>query len=90
MDAVLHHMNDDHADDSLLIVRAFGDPDAVSATMTDLDHRGGTWAYTAGGAEAQLTVPWSREIDERPQIRQQIVFLYEDACERLGLEPRSH
>ena len=30
---VLHHMNDDHADDNLLFARAFGDPGATSARM---------------------------------------------------------
>uniref|UniRef100_UPI002594DDC9 DUF2470 domain-containing protein n=1 Tax=uncultured Gordonia sp. TaxID=198437 RepID=UPI002594DDC9 len=37
--AVLAHMNDDHADDSLLICRALGGrPDAVAARMTGFDH----------------------------------------------------
>ena len=34
VDAVLAHMNDDHTDDSLRIVQAFGHPDATAATMT--------------------------------------------------------
>jgi hypothetical protein len=88
--AVLHHMNDDHRDDSLLIARAFGDVDATAATMTTLDADGGTWVYTAGDAEHDLTVPWSTRLTERPQIRLEVVRLYEQACERLGLEPRPH
>ena len=40
--AVLRHMNEDHAEDSVLICRAFGGrPDATSATMTGLDATGG-------------------------------------------------
>lgn len=88
--AVLAHMNDDHNDDSLLIVRAFGAPDATAATMTTLDHRGGTWVYSVGDEHRELTVPWSTEIDERPEIRREIVRLYDLACERLGVEPRPH
>lgn len=88
--AVLAHMNGDHADDNLLIARAFGDPDAASATMVALDHAGGTWRFEAGGEERELTVPWSVEISERPEIRREIVVLYDAACARLGIEPRPH
>jgi hypothetical protein len=88
--AVLVHMNDDHNDDSLLIARAFGSPDATSATMTTLDHLGGTWAYDVGGEQRELTVPWSTRISERPEIRREIVRLYELACQRLGVQPRPH
>ena len=88
--AVLHHMNDDHGDDSLLIARAFGDPAATSATMTTLDGAGGTWTYTTADGEHELTVPWSGPISERPEIRREIVVLYDRACERLGLQPRPH
>jgi hypothetical protein len=88
--AVLAHMNDDHNDDSLLIARAFAAPDATSATMTTLDHLGGTWVYTVHDEKREVTVPWSAEIAERPEIRREIVRLYEQACERLGLAPRPH
>jgi hypothetical protein len=88
--AVLAHMNDDHNDDSLLIARAFATPDATSATMTTLDHLGGTWVYSVGDEQREVTVPWSGEISERPEIRREIVRLYDLACEKLGLEPRPH
>ncbi len=88
--AVLHHMNDDHTDDSLLIVRAFANPNATTATMTTLDHLGGTWVYEVDGEQLEATVPWSKEISERPEIRREVVVLYNAACERLGIEPRPH
>jgi hypothetical protein len=90
IEAVLAHMNSDHNDDNLLIARAFGDPDATSATMTTLDESGGTWIYSSGGAETGLTVPWSTTIAERPEIRREIVVLYDAACEKLGITPRQH
>jgi hypothetical protein len=88
--AVLDHMNNDHPDDNLLIVRAFATTDAAAAVMTDLDHLCGTWSYEAGDASAELTVPWSREISERGEIRREIVALYDAACARLGVTPRPH
>jgi hypothetical protein len=91
VDAVLAHMNDDHRDDNVLIVKAFAARDIDSAVMSDLDHRGGTWRYTSEGEEHELHVPWSSgEITERPEIRREIVVLYDAACEQLGVEPRPH
>ncbi|MEP6482234.1 MAG: DUF2470 domain-containing protein [Rhodoglobus sp.] len=90
VDAVLAHMNSDHTDDNLLIVRAFAAPDATSATMTTLDHRGGTWTYALAGSDHELTLPWTAEISERPEIRREIVALYDSACAALGIEAREH
>ncbi|MGE3192164.1 MAG: DUF2470 domain-containing protein [Microbacteriaceae bacterium] len=91
VDAVLAHMNEDHRDDNVLIVRAFAARDVDSARMSDLDHRGGTWRYTCEGEEHELHVPWSSgEITERPEIRREIVVLYDAACAQLGVEPRPH
>lgn len=90
VDAVLAHMNGDHTDDNILIVRAFTGRDAESAQMIDLDHRGGTWRYTVAGDDAELHLPWSRELGERPEIRREIVSLYDAACTKLGVEPRPH
>ncbi|MGY0230403.1 DUF2470 domain-containing protein [Longispora urticae] len=56
--AVARHMNDDHAADSVLIVRAFGGvPAAVAVRMTGLDGDGMDFEVTsapsaAGGREA--------------------------------------
>jgi hypothetical protein len=88
--AVLAHMNGDHPDDNLLIARAFGDAEAASATMIGLDEAAGQWTYTVGGTSVALTVPWSTTISERPEIRREIVGLYDQACERLGITPRPH
>lgn len=90
--AVLHHMNDDHADDNLLIARAFGDRAASEARMVDLDGVGGDWLYRTApdGPETPLRVAWSGPISERPEIRREIVVLYDRACTELGIEPRPH
>ena len=83
-------MNDDHVDDSLLIARAFGSLDAETASMTDLDENGGTFIYTVGAEQHSVTVPWTAPISERPEIRREVVVLYDRACAVLGIEPRPH
>ena len=89
IEAVTGHMNSDHRDDNLLIVRAFGHPSATEATMTTLDAQGGTWSVTDDGGAHSLTVPWpGGEVSERPQIRRQVVELYRAACEKLGVPAR--
>lgn len=90
---VLGHMNGDHGDDNLLIVRAFGSADDVTAaTMTDLDGEGGVWeAEDAAGSVTLVRVPWPNgPISQRPEVRAEIVALYDLACARLGVEPRPH
>lgn len=89
--AVLHHMNDDHVEDNVLIVRAFSDRDVRDATMHDLDEHGGTWRYVLDGEEHELHIPWpAGQIGERAEIRREIVALYDAACGKLGVEARPH
>jgi hypothetical protein len=91
---VLRHMNGDHTDDNLLIVRAFapasGD-EITDAVMTAFDGDGGEWRFTRGAATEFVRVPWpGGPIDERPAVRREIVALYDAACARLGVAPRPH
>lgn len=88
--AVLAHMNGDHAADNLLIARAFGHPEADSAVMVGLSEKAGQWQFRLEGEPMDLEVPWSKPIVQRPEIRREIVVLYDRACELLGLEPRAH
>jgi hypothetical protein len=88
--AVLHHMNDDHTDDSVVIVRAFAGVDPDSAEMAGLDENAGVWSYAVGGETHEVRVPWSKELTERPEIRREVVMVYRTACEKLGIEPHGH
>jgi len=89
---VLRHMNDDHADDNLLIARAFGCPDAVHAIMAGFDGDAGDWVAVRGdGSAVPVRVGWPNgPIAERPEVRREIVALYDAACEALGVDPRPH
>jgi len=95
---VLGHMNGDHGDDNLLIARAFlsdtgqGDAVVTASTMTGFDGAGGVWLATLDdGSTVEIPVPWpSGMISERPEVRREIVALYDEACRRLGTEPRPH
>ena len=75
--AVTGHMNDDHLDDSLAIVRGNGAPGAVVARMIDLDTAGGTWAYIENDAEHRLTIDWPIPVVERADVRRAVVELFE-------------
>ncbi|MGR6999661.1 DUF2470 domain-containing protein [Yinghuangia aomiensis] len=87
--AICTHMNVDHPEDNLLIVRAFGGPDdAASARMTGLDGDGADFAAAVGGAEAEVRVSWSKPLTERREVRVEVVRLYQEACAKLGVEPR--
>ncbi len=90
VDAVLRHMNSDHTDDNLVIVRANGVPDAAQATMTALDAQGGTWRVaTADDHATDVRIPWTIPVAERADIRKAVVLLYRSACRTLGIEPRT-
>ncbi|MDH6281604.1 DUF2470 domain-containing protein [Prescottella agglutinans] len=88
--AVTGHMNDDHADDNLLIVRAFAEPAATSARMTGLDSESGEWVADVDGTERAVRVRWLGPATDRASIRTAVVELYRAACVELGVEPNSH
>lgn len=88
--AVTAHMNDDHAEDTLLICRALGGvPEASAARMTGLDDVAGEYTATVGGEEVRVRIPWAHRLTERGEIRREVVRMYGQACEKLGVRPRA-
>lgn len=87
--AVTRHMNEDHPDDNLLIVRALGGQDAATAAhMSGLDKLGADFVAVVDGAEKSVRIPWGRELTERREVRVEVVRMYHEACAALGLTPR--
>lgn len=88
--AVTGHMNGDHTEDNLLIVRAFAEPGATAARMTGLDGRSGEWVAEVDGVDRTVRVPWLGPVTDRASIRTEVVALYRAACEKLGVAPGEH
>lgn len=89
--AVTAHMNTDHPEDNVLIVRSLGAlPDATAATLADIGPAGARFeAVLADGTTAETTVAWSGAVTERAAIRIEVVRMYHEACAALGVEPRA-
>lgn len=88
LSGVLRHMNEDHAEDNLLIARAFGTQGTpIRARMTGFDGAGGDWIVEVeGGESTTLRAPWpGGPITERSEVRREIVALHGEASARLGI-----
>ncbi|WP_329110791.1 DUF2470 domain-containing protein [Micromonospora sp. NBC_01699] len=86
--AIGRHMNDDHADDSLLICRTLGgQPDATGARMSGLDADGIEFDAAVDGITVPVRVPFGHRLTERAEVRREVVRMYREACESLGLQP---
>ncbi|GAT66277.1 heme iron utilization protein [Planomonospora sphaerica] len=89
VEAIKRHMNDDHADDALLIVRSLGGrPEATAATTSDVDAEAIEFAAVVDGDEVTVRVPWGRTLTERAEVRREVVRLYREACAALGVPAR--
>jgi hypothetical protein len=87
--AVADHMNRDHREDSLLIVRALGGrPQATAASVTDVDSAAITFDAEVDGRREAVRLPWSAPITARSAIRTEVVRMYYESCIALGVEPR--
>lgn len=80
--AIVRHMNEDHADDTLLMVRVLGGlPDAERAAMTSVDALGADFVACVGGDEVPVRLEWGKRLTERKQVRQEVVRLYREAAD---------
>jgi hypothetical protein len=84
--AVRNHMNTDHADDCVVICRGLGgQPEATRATVSDVDADAIYFDATVGGQVVSVRIPFQQRITERAQIRHEVVRMYHEACDRLGI-----
>ncbi|MEU5871487.1 biliverdin-producing heme oxygenase [Glycomyces sp. NPDC047369] len=82
--AICHHMNHDHAADTLVICRgAGGQPGAHAARMTGFDGDGADFAAAVGGEEVVIRVDWARPLTERAEVRPEIVRIFTESKEQL-------
>ncbi len=83
--AVLAHMSDDHADDSLLICRTLGGrPDATAAVMTGFDHEAATFDVSVPDGVVGVRLAWDRPVRDRADVRVAVVAMFRAAQERSG------
>lgn len=83
--AICHHMNTDHAADTLVICQgAGGRPDAEGARMTGFDGAGADFAAVVDGSEIAIRVDWAAPLSERAEVRPEIVRLFTESKEQLS------
>jgi putative heme iron utilization protein len=81
--AVAAHMNDDHADDCVVLCRAWGGhPTAVAARMTGMDPAGLDLMAEVDGAEVPVRVDFARPLTARSEVRAEVARLYHEAAQR--------
>lgn len=86
---IARHMNNDHAADNVLIVRALGGvPSATAARMCGMDADAMEFAAVVDGIEVPVRVPFSRRLTERREVRAEAVRMYREACVALEITPR--
>jgi putative heme iron utilization protein len=86
---IARHMNDDHADDNLLIVRGLGGvSSATTARMSGMDADGMEFAAAVDGVEVPVRIPFRSRLTQRREVRAEAVRMYHDACAALGVDPR--
>ena len=85
---IARHMNDDHAEDNVLIVRGLaGIGTASAARMSGLDAEGMDFEATVDGIAVPVRIPFSERLTERRQVRGEAARMYQQACAALGIAP---
>ncbi|GIE96193.1 DUF2470 domain-containing protein [Paractinoplanes rishiriensis] len=85
---IARHMNDDHAEDNLLIVRALGGAaTATAATMSGMDQDAMEFTAVVDDIEVPIRIPFTHRLTERREVRSEASRMYREACAALGEEP---
>jgi len=83
--AICRHMDEDHADDALLIVRTLGGrPDAVRVRTTGVDGAG-LDLEVLEPERALVRVPFPAPVTERAEVRHAVVALHAQARAAAGV-----
>ena len=72
VDAVVRHMNGDHAADNVTICRGLGgQPDTEAATMTGMDDTAMEFLASTPHGDTTVRIPFSSPLRDRVQIREE-------------------
>ncbi|MEU4239564.1 DUF2470 domain-containing protein [Actinoplanes sp. NPDC026619] len=87
VEQIARHMNDDHAEDNVVIVRALGGmPSATAARMSGMDSDAIEFAAVVDGIQVPVRIPFAERLTERSQARLEVVRMYREACAALGID----
>lgn len=88
VEQIARHMNEDHAEDNVLIVRGLGGAQAATAArVSGLDAEGIEFAAVVDEIAVPVRIPFAERLTERQQVRAEVVRMYREACATLGIEP---
>ncbi len=79
---IIEHMNSDHGDGLLLLVRVFGGLDAEDAMMTSADRLGFHVRLRKGGRIQGVRIPFTHEVKSVQETRRVLVEMVQDARQR--------
>ena len=84
--AICTYMNNDPMESNLTIVQGItGDREVVKAELISFDGDGADFrAHRPDGATQDIRIPWQRKISERPEVRQQLFALLDQAMDAFG------
>ncbi|MEU6858437.1 biliverdin-producing heme oxygenase [Glycomyces sp. NPDC046736] len=78
--AICHHMNTDHAADTLVICQGEGgQAEAESARMTGFDGTGADFLASVGGEAVPVRITWAAPLSERAEVRPEIVRIFTES-----------
>ena len=84
----VEHMNEDHLEHTLLMVRALGGiPEATAASVLSIDRYGFEVLADTASGKRRTRVGFSRVVSERDQLRKEMVDLTNRARTLLSTEP---
>lgn len=84
--AICDYMNADPMESNLTIVQGItGDRSVTRADLIHFDESGADFrAYVADGESRDVRIPWQHSISERPEVRQQLFALLDQATDAFG------
>lgn len=88
--AVARHMNDDHAEDNVVICRGVGGhPTTTSASFVGLDTTEATFLAVTPDGDFDIRVPFAQPVHDRSDVRVAVAELFHRSAALLGMPERA-